>query len=557
MSLATLRPYQRQLVDRVIGLVTNGDTPSKSVILQMPTGAGKTRCAMELMDRLPKPAIFLAHRRELIFQPLSAFKAAGIDVDVLTRDTKTAGWGASIFGADITVASQLTAYSRGVRLGHKLGEYKTIIADECHHATARTWREVFELWPDAILIGLTATPTRGDGNGLGDVFDDMVQSRDYGAGYYELIRDGYLVDAPTEQIWTWKINLKGVAQNKTDYKMGGEKGAAKRVNTQERVGDCVAHWLKLANGRSTIVYAASVDHAHNLSDRFRANGVAAEAVDGTTPKEMRDERLRQLGTGELKVVANYGVLTEGFDCPAVSCIILERPTKQFGLYLQMVGRGLRSAPGKQDLVILDHVGLCLPQSHGMPTQDVRWHLRATDPAATKDPASALPSETVRVCKQCEMLIKTPPCAFCGWMPAPNETRGTDLIKAGDGYLTRLSDQEIAKVDPAVNDTRRAEYFRLLGVAKRQKKGSAWVDWVYKTKHGEWPPVEWKLPNPEKVEQFDYYSACRKFAEKKGWKNGWAWYQYKVAYDKHPPNTYASAFDKQESLRYATHSEVST
>ena len=304
---------------------------NKRVLLQSATGSGKTRMAIEIIRRLPKPCLVLAHTLEIVNQTYDAINAIGERAEMLTADTRTDGGYNELLdteydaGYSITVASQPTAWSRGVRAGHRLRQYKSIVADECHRATARTWRELFALYPDALVLGLSATPARSDGNGLGgDLFQTIVR----GESYDELIKAGYLVDAPMDKIWSWQVDWRGVATNKNDYIMGGKKGAAKIAHTDKRVGDCVAHWLKLAKGRPTIIFASSVAHAHHLRDRFVAEGVKAEAIDGDTDKQVRADVLAALGKLEIDMVINYGVLTEGADIPAVSCICVGATDKK-------------------------------------------------------------------------------------------------------------------------------------------------------------------------------------------------------------------------------------
>jgi DNA repair protein RadD len=220
-----------------------------------------------------------------------------------------------------------------------------IVVDEAHHVRARTYMRILELYPNAIVIGLTATPVRGDGRGRGNVFEVPVEC----PSVAELIDAGYLVGT---KVYAPSLpDLRGVRVERDDYV---EAQLAQRMDNAKLVGDAVEHWLRFAERRQTVVFATTVAHSLHIRDEFRRAGVLAEHIDGTTPTEERDAILARLAAGQVEVVCNAMVLTEGWDQPSVSCLVLARPTKSLGLYRQMVGRALRPAPGKTDALILDH-----------------------------------------------------------------------------------------------------------------------------------------------------------------------------------------------------------
>ena len=222
-----------------------------------------------------------------------------------------------------------------------------MVVDEAHRARARTYEQILGAYPDAVILGLTATPCRGDGRGLGNVFEVMVEC----PSVSELIDLDFLV--PTKVYAPTKPDLKGVATRQGDYVA---RQLEDRMNTAELVGDIVTHWHRLAEGRQTVVFASGVQHSIHLRDEFRTSGVWAEHIDGKTPKEERDEILKRLSRKEIDLVTNCMVLTEGWDQPEVSCVVLARPTKHMGLYRQMVGRVLRPAEGKSDALVIEHAG---------------------------------------------------------------------------------------------------------------------------------------------------------------------------------------------------------
>src|SRR5262249_1201262 len=279
-----------------------------------------------------------------------------------------------------------------------------------------------EAYPNAIILGLTATPCRGDGRGLGGIFKVMIECPQVP----ELIEQGYLVRsrvyAPVDP------DLRGVRTQAGDYV---ESQLAARMDRDQLVGDMGAHWLKYGESRKTVAFACSVGHSVHIRDEFVKAGVRAEHLDGSTQIDERAAILARLATGETEVVTNCMVLTEGFDCPDMGCIILARPTKKMGLYRQMIGRGLRPAEGKSDVVTPDHSGAVF--RHGLPEDRVEWTLapdgRATAPAHTNR-QSRHESKLIE-CSQCSTLrVGGLPCPNCGFLPK----RPAEFVVPADGEL---------------------------------------------------------------------------------------------------------------------------
>ena len=254
----------------------------------------------------------------------------------------------------------------------ELRKFGLIVIDEAHHARAKTYQQIVDANPTAVIIGLTATPCRGDGRGLGNIFDTIV----LGPSFEELKDGGRLVSS---RIYApQRPDLKGVHIRQGDYVESELAGA---MDKPKLVGDVVTHWFKHAEGRRTVVFASSVKHSVHIRNEFRQAGVAAEHIDGETPREEREEILARLSAGVIQVVCNCMVLCEGWDQPAVSCLVLARPTKRLGLFIQTVGRVLRSAPGKTDALILDHSGAVF--EHGFPEDEITWALSTDDKAVNK------------------------------------------------------------------------------------------------------------------------------------------------------------------------------
>jgi superfamily II DNA or RNA helicase/intein/homing endonuclease len=275
-----------------------------------------------------------------------------------------------------------------------------LLTHNCHRALAASYRTVAAEYPAALHIGLTATPYRADGRGLGDAYDELIVV----ASPRELIAEGFLVEprvftVPTEE----RADLSHVRVTRGEYSASDLDDA---MNRQGLVGNIVTHWQTHAPQVRTVVFAVSIDHSRNIVRRFQEAGVPAEHLDGTTPTAERDAILRRLDSGETLVVGSVGTLSEGWDQPSVKCAVLARPTKSTGLYLQQVGRILRPWNG-QRAIVLDHAGCVL--EHGLPQADREFTLE------TK-PKSRAGQAPVRACPACFRVvgISTPRCPQCGY-----------------------------------------------------------------------------------------------------------------------------------------------
>jgi DNA repair protein RadD len=354
---AILRPYQAHIAAQFERLIAQG---KRRVIVVAPTGSGKTVIACAIIAATPRRVLVVSHRREIVRQTSDKLTAAGVAHGVIQagNEKKLRPM------ASVQVASIQTLHARAIRSSTMLMPLADlVIIDEAHHACAVTYRKILEAYPDAIVLGLTATPCRGDGRGLGGIFETMIECPQVA----ELIVGGYLVKARLYA--PVNPDLKGVRTVKGDFHEGQ---LADRMDRDKLVGDIVTHWHKYGERRRTIAFACSVGHPIHIRDEFVKSGVRAEHLDGSTPKDERDAMLARLASGATEVIANCMVLTEGFDCPDIGCITLARPTKKMGLYRQMIGRGLRPADGKTDVVILDHSGAVF--RHGLPEDRVEWSL---------------------------------------------------------------------------------------------------------------------------------------------------------------------------------------
>ena len=355
--------------------------------------------------------------------------------------------------------------------------------DEAHHARARTYRRIIDAYPEAVILGMTATPCRGDGRGLGNVFDCMVEC----PPVQELIDLGFLV--PTKVYAPVVPDLKGVRVEKGDYAKGQ---LAERMNQGELVGDIITTWLRLSERRKTVVFASGVEHSVHIRDEFRRASIMAEHVDGSTPVDEREGILARLSRGEVEVVSNCMVLTEGWDQPDVSCIVLARPTKHMGLYRQMIGRVLRPAPGKTDAIVLDHAGAVF--EHGFVEERVYWTLdqdkRAENP--TQRGRSNGKARALATCPECSAVrMEGSPCPVCGWQPRPKPV----AVEVADGELGRVDRALRTKGHEWSPDEKTAFHRQLLWIAREKGYKDGWAAHKHKEKFGGWPAGHFAEPEP--------------------------------------------------------------
>lgn len=469
-SSTELRPYQRDVID---GLRTEISGGCRRPLLVMVTGGGKTVVASAIVGATVTKGnrcLFLAHRRELIQQASDKLYRYGIDHGVVQAGFPTRP------DAPVQVASIQTLWARAMRSRKmELPPADLVVVDEAHRCRSRTYRQIIDSYADSVVLGLTATPCRSDGRGLGNVFDRIVE----GPTIRDLIGLGFLV--PTRVYAPTEPDLTGVRVERGDYV---EKQLAERMDRPQLVGDVVSHWHRLnPERRATVVFATGVEHSVHLRDEFRRSDVCAEHIDGATPADERDEILARLSRGEVEVVTNCMVLTEGWDQPEVSCCVLARPTKHMGLYRQMVGRVLRPAPGKDYALVLDHAGAVF--QHGFVEEPVTWRL-AEDKRAESASHSArlsLSVPSLTTCPECSAVrMSGKPCTFCGWKPAPRP----DAVEVTDGELGRVDQKRHAQAREYTPAERALFHRQLLWIAHEKGYKPGWAAHKYREKFGDWP-----------------------------------------------------------------------
>lgn len=385
----SLRPHQEQALTNLRAAYAAGN---RAPVLVMATGGGKTHTSAEIIRSAVAKSLrvwFMAHLREILDATSAKLAAEQIPHSFIMSGKP------HDHGKPVQVVMVQTA----VRRLDKLPRPDLIVIDECHLAVASTYRQVVEAVGSPRLLGLSATPARLDGRGLGEMFDRLVQSCDTA----DLQRQGLLV--PIRYYAPSRPDLTGVRSQSGDYAQGD---LADAMNKPSITGDAVAHYRKLAHGRPCVVFCANVRHAEDTAQAFRQAGFRAVAVSGDTATEERTGALDRLRTGELDVVVNCQLWVAGVDAPAIGCIIMLAPTKSLTKYLQSVGRGLRTHPGKSDCIVLDHAGNAF--THGLPTEPREWTLDG----AKRKPRDAEAVEPVKQCERCYFVhTPAPVCPACG------------------------------------------------------------------------------------------------------------------------------------------------
>lgn len=373
-----LRDYQLDAIDRV------RCAGARSVCLVLPTGGGKTAVGSDVVRRAVergRRVLWLAHRAELCDQAASTLSRLGLVVGAISASATTPP---NPF-ASVQVATIQTLLARKIR-----PEADLVVFDECHHAAAEEFAALVRDYPKAFVLGLTATPERGDGRGLGTMFKSLV----VGTTVRELTSAGHLV--PCEIL-------------RPERMLGPNELAQSPVDA----------YFEHAGSRLTLVFARNVELANEYTAAFRARGVEARCVHGETPWGERAKVLEAFRAGRVRVLVNVQVLTEGFDAPEASCAILARGCGTAGLYLQIVGRILRSARGKVDALLIDLRGV----SHelGRPDDDRVFSLDGRGIRAKDDAV---------YCPVCGAL-RTPGegCNACGWQPAAEPTKPDSIVNA--------------------------------------------------------------------------------------------------------------------------------
>lgn len=415
----SLRPYQTKLINQIGSSFVSGH---QSVCAVAPCGAGKTVMVGWMAGKtalVGKRVLFLVHRKELIDQSDKTFSNMNLHHGIIGAGITPAYDIPIQIGSTQTVAKRL----------NKIEKPDFIIIDEAHHATAGTWRKIIDYYPNALILGVTATPSRLDGTGLGDIFNSLV----LGPTVDELITLGNLTKfdyyAPP-----CKADFKSVRIKFGDYV---KKDISRIVDDNALVGDVVKKYQELARGSQTVCYCTSREHSKHVIEKFKQAGVPAAFVDGETPSAERSQIIEDFRTKKVKLLCNVDLLGEGFDVPSMDAVILARPTASLTLFIQQSMRPLRPDPDNPNkkAIIIDHVGNCF--RHGLPNSPQEWTLNAKGKNRKQD--RELP---IHQCAKCFQVWDTPSrtCPFCGYTRPVVQRE----IKIEDGALAKIDSLELIR-----------------------------------------------------------------------------------------------------------------
>jgi len=471
--MLVLREFQEQIIEQARRHMLAG---RKSILILSPTGSGKTVLTAHMLKTSADKGMasfFNVHRRELVKQSIRTFAMVGVRHGVVSAG----------FLDDPRHAVQICSVQTLVRRYHKMTPPKLIIWDEAHHIAAAGWAQIFEAFPKSFHIGLTATPERLDGTGLGKWFEVMVQ----GPTVSWLIEEGFL--SPYVLYGPSTPAMDGVHTRMGDFV---KSELAVVMDRPSVTGDAIKEYTRHAAGKRAVIFCNSVEHSKHVVNQFAAAGFRAEHVDGETPSDLRDCAIKRFESGQTQVLCNVDLFGEGFDLPTLEVSILLRPTQSLALYLQQCGRALRPvyAPGfdlstkegrkaaiqagpKPYAVILDHAGNWT--RHGLPDQERAWSLegRVRQERGKKD--QGVP---VKVCPKCfaAQFPGKPACLYCGTV-FELKARVIDHV---EGDLAEVTKDHVVRrpADAERGQAKTLKELEELGRQRGYKRPMLWAKHVY-------------------------------------------------------------------------------
>lgn len=444
-----LRDYQRDAVNAAYDSWNNGN---KNVCLVLPTGAGKSVCISEIVFnsyRTGQKVAVIAHRNELVSQMACHLTRRNIPHKIIAPSSTVSQIikkERSLFGksfvnpsSDIAVVGVDTLMSRSDDMKSWAEQIDLWVIDETHHLIrSNKWGKAVNLFSHAYGLGVTATPARADGQGLGRKYDGVMDSLIVGPVIRQLIDLHHLSDyeivCPKSDINVDNIKLSSDG----DWCSKNLKKAAKESKI---IGDVVENYKKYATGRQAIIFATDIETANDISLSFNEAGIKAACVNGMSKASFREQSLNLFANKQVKILVNVDLFDEGFDCPECEVCIMARPTASLGKYLQMIGRVLRPSENKTALII-DHVSNVL--RHGLPDRQRTWSLNRREKKAKmiKDPDEL----ELTICPNCLKPYEKfrTCCPYCGTsksLPQP-KSRSVEMV---DGDLILLDTETLAKM----------------------------------------------------------------------------------------------------------------
>lgn len=460
-----LRGYQRELVDRIRQSLASGH---HRIIVQSPPRTGKTVVMAEIAKRATdqgNAVCFIVHRKEVLDQAKATFQEQGVDPNLLE-------------------AGMVQSLTRHV---DTMQAPEVILIDEAHHALAKSYTRILDAFPTAYVLLFTATPVRTGRNQLDQIADDII----VGKSIKELTKQGFLAPFKYYGAKDNDVDDKKLRKSSTgDYVTASiEDAISKKIYSHT-----VDEYLDKAGGKQAVVYTYSVEAAHHLAAEFNARGITAEAIDATTPAQVRDTAVKNFRDQQLKVLVNVNIFTEGIDLPNVDCVIMVRPTMSLALYMQFSMRCLNPRPGKT-AVIIDQVGNW--ERFGLPNTDRDWKTLAKSKAKSKK-ANSLKRVGIQVvqCPDCFAVVEKNEvednkCPECGYSPIfkkrEYEEREAELIEITESDNVKriekiINDQVMLNVSTKrIDQLQSRKEFEAYAKLHGYKPGWVWYMWDKKQK----------------------------------------------------------------------------
>lgn len=457
--MISLRPYQEQALADIRSAIKQG---FRRICFVAPTGMGKTAIMTYMASATAsnnKNTVFLVHRNELLTQASRAFSNNGVKHGCISpRFTPNK--------EKIQIASVQTLSRRL----HLLPDQHVVICDENHHSPSNTHAKIINHFPSAISIGLTATPERLDGKGLGELYDTIV----LGPTMRWLIDNQYLAEyiayAPQHH-----VDFSSLHTRAGDY---ASEELEELLDKPKIIGDIISNYCKLGQDKPAICFAVSIEHSKHIAAEFNRNGIPAAHVDGAMNNTDRDDAFFGFASGKYRILCNVNLATEGVDIPTAKVCIMARPTQSITMYLQSAGRVLRFTSAEDKAIIIDHVGNIL--RHGLPCDEREWSL---DGRKKKKRGAQEQNFNVRSCPECFNVHRIAAvCPQCGFR---YEITGREIENV-DGELIEvdvLAARVVKKREQA--SARSIDELVELGKQRGYKNPHAWAKYVYGARGNKW------------------------------------------------------------------------
>lgn len=433
-----LRPYQE---DALSALERAAERGVRRPLVVLPTGTGKTVCFSETIRRRGGTALILAHRDELLRQAADKLRTVAPELAMSVGFVQASR---DDVGAPIVLGSVQTL-ARASRRRRLPARFTTVVIDEAHHATAKSYRDILDHVDAELVVGFTATPERSDSDSLDDVWDEIVYAR----SLLDMIGEGYLSDLRGVQVPLADFDLSTVKVTAGDYQAEDLGKAMRAARAPEQTATAL---LEHARDRKTIVFCPTVDLAAQTAAALRDAGVNAGHVHGDTPADERRQLLDDFAAGRLQAITNVDVLTEGFDEPSVECVAIAAPTRSRVAYVQRVGRGTRLHPGKDHCLVLDLVSV---------SDDIKLQSLPAIFGLKKKPRR---NETISQAAARQAAEETAQQLAADQAPAPKPQTARDVdlfgardrlhwIRIGERWVIGAGDNEYLVLDPLRDDWR--------------------------------------------------------------------------------------------------------